>query len=55
MLLFSSVIQSDGKSFYGDVIMDSFIMAYCDENSILDQVYKTNIFRLLYGDVKIHI
>ena len=31
-----SVKQLDGNSFWGDVVLDSFNMAYRDENSILD-------------------
>ena len=34
-----SVMQSDGNSFGGDVIIDSFNMAYMDKGSILDQKY----------------
>ena len=30
-----SVMQSDGNSFCGDVVLDSFNMAYRDENSII--------------------
>ena len=38
MLLFLySVMQSDGNSFCGDVILDSFNMANSDEDSILDK------------------
>ena len=42
-----SVIQSDGNSFLGDVILDSFNMAYGDEGSILDQKYENQRFLLL--------
>ena len=31
---------SDGDSFYGDVVLDSFNMVYSDEDSIQDQKYK---------------
>ena len=40
-----SVIQSDKKSFHGDVVLVSFTMVYKDENSILDQKYKKKICR----------
>ena len=29
-----NVMQSDGNSFYGDVVLDSFNMVNSDENSI---------------------
>ena len=32
-------MQSDGNSFCGDVVLDSFDMAYRDKDSILDQQY----------------
>ena len=32
-----SVMQSDGNSFCGDVVLDSFDMEYRDKDSILDQ------------------
>ena len=32
-----SVMQSDGKSFCGDVVLDSFNMVYSNEDSILDK------------------
>ena len=34
-----SVMQSDGNSFGGDVILDTFNIAYWDEDNILDQIY----------------
>ena len=36
-------MQSDGNSFSGDVVLDSFNMAYRDEDSSLDQKYKKQI------------
>ena len=39
-----SVVQSDGNSFCGDVVLDSFNMAYRDKNSILDQNMKSKYF-----------
>ena len=30
------MMQSDGNSFYGDIVLDSFNMSYIDEDSILD-------------------
>ena len=38
-----SVMQSDGNSFCGDVVMDSFNTSYRDEDSILDQKYEKQI------------
>ena len=35
-----SVMQSDGNRFCGDVVLDSFNMAYKDTDSILDQKYE---------------
>ena len=35
-----SVMQSDGNSFCGDVVLDSFNKASRDEDNILDQIYK---------------
>ena len=43
-----SVMQSDGNSFYGDVVLDSFNMVYIDEDSILDERYVKRIFWDLY-------
>ena len=37
--LIYSEMQSDGNSFYGDVVMDSLIMTSWDEGNILDQIY----------------
>ena len=34
-----SVMQSDGNSFCGNVVLDSFNKAYRNEDSILDQIY----------------
>ena len=34
-----SVMQSDGNSFWADIVLDSFIMAYRDEGSIFDQKF----------------
>ena len=51
-----ALVQCDAirwDSFYGDVVMDSIIVAYRDGDSILEQIYKknkkkhTNIFGLL--------
>ena len=48
-----SVMQSDGNSFYGIVVMDSIIMAYRDEYSILEQIHEKQIFLdLYYEDLK---
>ena len=43
-------MQSDGYSFYGDVVLDSFNIAYRDEESILDQkqIYLDFYYDYLY-------
>ena len=41
-----SVMQSDGNDIYGDVVLDSFNKASRDEDSILDQIYKSKIVRI---------
>ena len=41
-------MQSDGNSFIGDVVLDSFNMSNRDEDSILDQKYEKQIFCALY-------
>ena len=43
-------MQSDENSFWGDVVLESFSMAYRDEGSILDQKYEKQIFCVLYYD-----
>ena len=37
-------MQSDRNTFYGDVVLDSFIVASRDEDSILDYIYEMQIF-----------
>ena len=37
-----SVMQSDGNSFYGNVVSNRFDKAYWDEDNILDQISKNN-------------
>ena len=50
MLLFfnyyCSVMQSDGNSFFGDVVLDSFKKTSRDEDEILDQIYKSKYVRI---------
>ena len=41
-------MQSDGNSFYGDVVLDSFNMVYSDEDSIEEQKHAKRIFWDLY-------
>ena len=41
-------VQGYANSFRGDVVLDSFNMAYMDENSILDQIYQNQIFSDFY-------
>ena len=42
-----SVVKSDGNSFCGDVVLDSFDMAYRGKDSILDQQYEICIANIL--------
>ena len=35
-------------SFWGDDVFDSFIMAYRDEDSIIDHIYAKQIFSAFY-------
>ena len=37
-------MQSDRNSFWGNVVLDSFNMAYRDESSILNHNYEKQIF-----------
>ena len=41
-----SVMQSDGNSFCGYVVSGSFNKTSWDEDNILDQIYKANMFIL---------
>ena len=43
-----SVMQSDGNSFWGDVVLDNVNMLYTFKESILDQIYKNQVFADLY-------
>ena len=40
-----SVMQSEGKYFCGDVVLDSFKKAYRDEDNILDKIYQNKYVR----------
>ena len=42
-----SVMQSDGNSFGGDVVLDSFNKTFRDEDNILDQIYKSEYVRII--------
>ena len=42
-----SVMQSDGNSFCGDVVSDSFNKQSRDENNILDQIFKSTYVRII--------
>ena len=45
------MMQSDGNSFCGDVVLGSFNMSYRDENIILEQKYEKQIsWNLYYED-----
>ena len=47
------VMQSDRKSFCGDVVLDSVNMTYRDADSIWDQKYENQIYwDLYYEDFK---
>ena len=39
-------MQSDGNSFAGDVVLESFNKASQDEDNILDQIYKSKYVRI---------
>ena len=45
-----SVMQSDGNSFCGDVVLGSFNISYRDEDSILEQKYEKQISWDFYHD-----
>ena len=46
-------MQSDGNSYCGDVVLDSFNMQYRDKESFSDQNYEKQIFwDLYYEDIK---
>ena len=42
-----SVMQSDGNSFYGDVVSESFKKTSRDVDKILDQTYKSKYIRII--------
>ena len=41
------MMQSDGHSFWGDVVLDSFNKASQDEDNILDQMYESKYVRII--------
>ena len=41
-------MQSDGNSFYRDVVLDSFNKVSWDEDNILDQIYKSKYARIIF-------
>ena len=41
-------MQSDGNSFYGDVVSDRFTKTFWDEDNILDQIYKIKYVRIIF-------
>ena len=43
-----SVMQSDGNSISGDVVLDSFNRAYLDEFNILDQIYNNKYVQIIF-------
>ena len=43
-----SVMQSDGNSIYGDVVLATFNKASRDEENILDQKYKNKYVRIIF-------
>ena len=46
-------MQSDGDSFCGDVVLDSFNKASRDENNILDKKYKSKYIRIIFMTILI--
>ena len=49
--LLLATVQCDAirsEQFFEDVVLDRFNMAYRDEDIILDQIYKNQIFWILY-------
>ena len=42
-----SVMQSDGNSFYGDVVLESFNDIFRNEDNILDQIYKSKCVQII--------
>ena len=40
-------MQSDGNSFGGDVVSESFNMTSWDEDNILDQIYRSKHVRII--------
>ena len=50
ILTIYSVMQSDGNSSYGDVVLESFNKAYRVKDSILHQKYEKLIFLDLYSE-----
>ena len=52
-VILHSVMQSDGNSFYGDVVFDSFNKVSRDDDSILYQKYEKQLFwDFYYEDYK---
>ena len=43
-------MQSDGNSFCGDVVLDSFNIVKSDKDSLKDQPYEKRILRDLYHE-----
>ena len=43
-----SVMQSDGNSISGDVVLHSFNRAYLDEFNILDQIYNNKYVQIIF-------
>ena len=53
LILWYSVMQSEGNSFCGDVVLDGFNVSYRDDDSILAQKYESKyleifIMKILY-------
>ena len=42
-----SVMQSDGKSFCGNVVSESFYKTSWDKDNILDQIYESKYVRII--------
>ena len=52
MIVYSDmcVMQSDGNSYIGDVVLNNFNMPYSDEDSNLDPKFEKQIFCALFNE-----
>ena len=47
LTLLYSVMQSDGNSFCGNVVLNGVCMAYRNEDSMLDKIRRSKYFRVI--------